>query len=124
MGVTPLMWKALENFTKFYNRAIWTCPLKWDPTNKRVIYNKLSASLIPWAVAVFGFTILILLVSLCLLLLHIFGIVDLTLIHGIVATFCTLVLIFGGIGEIVCLYGENLAYAVNSAVYFYTSMSK
>ncbi len=124
MGVTPLMWKALENFTKFYNRAIWTCPFEWDPKKKRMIYNKLSASLTPWAVAVFGFTSLMLLASLSLLLLHVFGIVDLTLIHGLVATFCTLCLIFGGTGEIVCLYGENFAYAVNSAVYFYTSMSK
>jgi hypothetical protein len=89
-----------------------------------MIYNKLSASLTPWAVAVFGFTSLMLLASLSLLLLHVFGIVDLTLIHGLVATFCTLCLIFGGTGEIMCLYGENLAYAVNSAVYFYTSMSK
>jgi hypothetical protein len=100
MAVTPLTWKAFAKFTKFYNLTMWTTPIQWDSTKKKLIYNKLSKpiqwnstrkkliynksakGIIPWVVAVFGFTAVLTCVPLILLLLHCYGEIQLSLIHG------------------------------------------
>jgi hypothetical protein len=124
MGVTPLMWKAMENFANFYNFAIWTCPTEWNPVRKQMVYNKSSKSLIPWAIVLFGLTTVVFGVCITLLLLHIFGTVNLELLHGIVAGFIMVLIIFAYGMEIMFLYGENLVYACNCAVLLCTNMSK
>ena len=123
MGVTPLMWKALENYSKFYNIAIWTCPVDWDPAKKELIYNKLSRRLIPWAAAVFSGLVLCS-VSLSLLLLHIYGYINLTILHGSVIVLIIVLCIFCNGMEIMLLFGENLVYGGNCALRLYKTMGK
>jgi hypothetical protein len=123
MGVTPLMWKALENYSKFYNIAIWTCPVDWDPAKKELICNKPSRCLIPWAVAVFNGLVLFS-VSISLLLLHIYGYKNLTILHGSVIVLIIVLCIFCNGMEIMSLFGENLVYGCNCALRLYKAMGK
>ncbi len=124
MGVTPLMWKAMENFANFYNFAMWTCPMEWNPVRKQMIYNKPSKSLLPWAIVLFGFTTVEFGVCITLLLLHIFGTVNLELLHGGILGFNMVLIIFGYGMEVLFLNGEDLVYAYNCIVLLYTNMSK
>ncbi len=123
MGVTPLMWKALENYSKFYNIAIWTCPVDWNPAKKELIYNKSLRRLIPWAVAVFSGLVLFS-VSLSLLLLHIYGYINLTILHGSVIVLIIVLCKFANGGEIMFLFGENFVYGCNCALRLYKTMGK
>jgi hypothetical protein len=115
------MWRALENFTKYYDRAIWTCPVKWDPTKKQMIYIPFSKSLIPWGVAVFGFTLLLINASATLLLLELYGVSEISFISGITAFLCWILCMFGFVGEIVCLHGKDWLHAINCLVHLYRS---
>ncbi len=123
MGVTPLMWKALENYSKFYNIAIWTCPVDWDPAKKELIYNKPPRCLTAWAVALFSSLVLFSL-SLSLLLLHIYGYINLTILHGSVIVLLIVLCKFANGMEIMSLFGENLVYGGNCVLRLYKTMGK
>jgi hypothetical protein len=137
MAVTPLTWEAFDNFTKFYNLTMWTTPIMWDSANKKLIYNKLSTPIIwdstkkkliynnsstpiiPWVVAVFGFSATIVCIALILLLLHFYGGIKLSLIHGTFAFLQFVLLGFGFVGEIVCLKGSDFVNAFNCLTNLY-----
>ncbi|OXA48159.1 hypothetical protein Fcan01_17339 [Folsomia candida] len=116
MVVTPLMWKSLDNFATSYS-YLYTCPLEWDRKSEKLVYNKISRKLIPWAISFFGAMIVF---FTCILLLscRLFGYVKhielsdllLTAVFLCLATFAIL------LEMVLFLYSECFAHAFNCSV--------
>lgn len=101
MGVTPLMWKALDR-----NTASWTClcvpPLSWNIKKRNLVYTPFSAKLIPWAIIYYFLVLPGILVMLAFAIAPIAGLNKLPLSDYIVnlvwlSTFSS------------CLFGETLS---------------
>ncbi|OXA40223.1 hypothetical protein Fcan01_24932 [Folsomia candida] len=84
MGVTPLVWRALDRFKSYFS-LLWTHPNEWDVTQKKLVITPISTKLISWMISVFVFLNMLNIVSLCLLVGKLFGFVRLSLSGTLVA---------------------------------------
>ncbi|OXA48091.1 hypothetical protein Fcan01_17340 [Folsomia candida] len=116
MVATPLMWKSLDNFATSYS-YLYTCPLEWDRKSGKLVYNKFSRKLIPWAGAVFSALIVFIACSV-LLSCRLFGVVKHVELSDLLLTAVFLCLAtFGLLLEIVLLlFSECFAHSFNCCV--------
>lgn len=77
MGVTPLMWKALDRFQSYFS-LLWTYPVEWNVTKKKLVITPISKKLVPWMISVFVLLNTLNTASLCLLVAKLFGFVQLS----------------------------------------------
>lgn len=119
MGVTPLMWKSLDNFGNRWNPLV-TTPVQWNPAKGIFIYNGVSRKLIPWAVAHYFIILPLLLVYSAFLLAPLAGLGMLPFTDYVVNFFylvCTSSCLFTE--TLSLLSGKTLVLSVNSLLFLY-----
>ncbi len=89
-----------------------------------MVFKKLSRSLIPWAVNLFGVMLVSYGISLSLLLLHIFGVVELTMVHGGVLGIYIILAPFAFGLEVIFVCSEFISFTSNTLLHLYSKMSR
>ncbi|OXA46053.1 hypothetical protein Fcan01_19216 [Folsomia candida] len=112
MVVTPLMWKSLDTFDQL-DSHIWISPLKWDSKRSKFVWISAPRKLVGWAIVLLYSSLT---VTICsgLMLLQLYGIVQLSLLNFILTAAIDGILGFAVMQEgSSLLYGETLAAVAN-----------
>ncbi|OXA44370.1 hypothetical protein Fcan01_20479 [Folsomia candida] len=112
MVVTPIMWKSVENTSRF--PFIWKCPVQFDRSLRTAVYHPISKQLIPWCLVLLksvtsAFPCLFLITS------QFFGRIHIEFVNLFGLWMCYILLAIGIVGELALLiYGKTPSVAFSS----------